>query len=73
MIDPATIMFAAVGTKKGCCARCLFENERSSVCHVAGTEARKRQIEDCEAGYIYVLVEKDQRQLDLIGEVHENE
>jgi hypothetical protein len=67
MMDPATIMFAAVAAKKGCCACCLFENERSTVCHAAGAEAKRRGVEDCEAGYIYVLVERDARQLDLIG------
>ena len=76
MKDPRAIMFAAQRQHKvnvfdeddDGCKGCLFQNERFSVCKVAGEEAAARRLPDCEDGWIYVAVKIDQRQQDLFDE-----
>lgn len=74
-MNPAEILFAAqtkrvnrLDDEDDGCKGCLFEHERSTVCHQAGAEAKRRGIEDCEAGFVYVRVQIDPRQLDIFGE-----
>ncbi len=74
-MNPAEILFAAqpkrvsrFDDEDDGCRGCLFEKERSAVCHQAGAEAKRRQVEDCEAGFIYVLVKVDPRQRDLFDD-----
>lgn len=73
-LDPARILFAAHPKRSNFfdeeddqCRGCVFEKERSSVCHAAGKEAKLRGIDDCEAGFIYVAVKVDVRQGDLFS------
>jgi len=75
MKDPRTIQFATrlrppalLDEDDDPCSGCIFEKERSSVCHAAGDEAKLRGLEDCEAGFIYVAVKIDPRQQDLFKE-----
>lgn len=63
-IDPCTIEFTCSPATS--CRGCLFDRQSSSVCKVAASEAVRRGIPDCDAGVIYVSVEKDSRQLDLL-------
>lgn len=71
-LDPKRVQFATqlrpqalLDEDDDPCKGCIFEKERSSVCHAAGAEAKLRGIEDCEAGFIYVAVKVDPRQCDL--------
>ena len=51
------------------CKGCVFEHERSSVCHEAARVAVLADLKDCEySGLIYVLRAVDKRQLELITE-----
>jgi hypothetical protein len=51
------------------CKGCLFEHERSTVCHEAARVAVRAGQPDCEySGLIYVAVVVDERQLDLLQE-----
>jgi len=76
MKDPRLIQFSAQRQHKinvfdeddDGCKGCLFQNERFSVCKVAGEEAKKRGLEDCDLGFIYVAVAVDPRQQDLFKE-----
>ena len=77
-LDPRRIQFAAQRQHKvnvldeedNGCRGCLFERERHSVCVVAGEEAKKRSLFDCENDHvIYVAVKIDPRQQDLFKEV----
>lgn len=73
--DPRVILFAAVPKRvnrfddedSGCCG-CLFEDEKSAVCRAAGEEAKRRGLDDCEAGFVYQAVKIDPRQIDLFTE-----
>jgi hypothetical protein len=73
MKDPRTILFAAQRQHKvnvfddedDACKGCLFERERHSVCKLAGEEAKKRRLPDCDDGWIYIAVKTDPRQLDI--------
>jgi hypothetical protein len=74
-LDPRVILFAAVPKRinrfdddDDGCSGCLFEDARSSVCRVAGEEAKKRGLEDCECGFVYQAVKIDPRQIDLFTE-----
>lgn len=75
MKDPKTMIFATRLRPRAMlddldeeCVGCIFEKERSSVCHAAGAEAKRRGLDDCEAGFIYVAVAVDPRQTDLFKE-----
>lgn len=64
-IDPANIEFKAITGRKGC-AGCVFAGQWSGTCWKAAAEALKRSLPDCDAGHIYVAVERDPRQIALI-------
>jgi len=49
------------------CRGCMFERERSTVCHEACREATKRGLADCDDGFIYVAAKIDIRQQGLFG------
>lgn len=74
-MDPARIQFAAsrrpvdlLDEDDDPCKGCLFERERSTVCHKAGAEAKRRGQPDCEDGWVYIAVKVDPRQVDMFGE-----
>lgn len=51
------------------CSGCLFEHERSTVCHEAARVALLAGLPDCEySGLVYVAVVVDERQLSLLQE-----
>lgn len=64
-IDPSNIEFRAI-TGRTSCAGCVFEGQWSSICKKAAEEAVKRSLVDCDTGAIYVAVERDPRQIDLL-------
>ncbi|WP_338762095.1 hypothetical protein [Massilia sp. METH4] len=82
MMDPTRILFAQLERKllddddnRGLnCHGCLFHRQPARVCHVAGIEAVKRGLRDCDSldqfgeVVIYVATAVDPRQMDLIGE-----
>lgn len=62
---PADIQFITVPGKS--CRGCIWEHERSTVCHEAARVAILAGLSDCEnSGLIYVLKVADKRQLELI-------
>lgn len=66
-MHPATTQFTTSPGKS--CHGCLWEHERSSVCHEVAKVAVRAGLSDCEyAGVIYVLTVADARQLELITE-----
>lgn len=74
--DPRLLVFAAQPKRVNRfdddddgCAGCMFADQHSSVCRVAGAEAKRRGLDDCEAGFVYVTVKTDPRQIDLFAEV----
>lgn len=83
MIDPRRIIFTmsaphdAVPDPK-CqglnCAGCVFERQTAAVCRVAGEEALKRGMRDCDVPdqfgqfVVYLRVKVDPRQQDLLEE-----
>jgi len=73
-LDPTRIVFAAHPKRSNFfdedddpCRGCLFEKERSSVCHAAEAEAVKRRLPSCELGFVYKEVKQDPRQQDLFS------
>lgn len=65
-MNPAEIQFTTAPGKH--CKGCLFEHERSSVCHEVAAVALKASMPDCEySGIIYVIKPTDERQLDLLA------
>lgn len=68
-LDPASIEFIA---RKGAkCSACAFYAQWSRVCNAANEEALKRGLKRCSDGVIYVIIEKDPRQIDLVEVAHE--
>lgn len=66
-MNPATMQFTTAPGKS--CSGCLFEHERSTVCHEAALVAVRAGLPDCEySGLVYVAVVVDARQLDLLQE-----
>lgn len=63
-MDPANTKFTTAPAKT--CKGCLFNGERSPVCHKATALAVRAGLEDCDSGVIYIAVETDPRQLDLL-------
>jgi hypothetical protein len=64
-MQPALLQFTTAPGKN--CRGCLFEHERSTVCHEAVRVALRAGLADCEySGLIYVLKAADERQLELI-------
>jgi hypothetical protein len=67
---PEDIQFTTAPSKR--CKGCVFEHERSTVCHEAVRVAVRSGLQDCEySNLIYVLKPVDVRQLELIeqGEI----
>lgn len=62
-LDPTAIAFHA--QRADSCRGCIFEGQWSEVCKKAAVESVARGGADCDAGYIYVAVEVDPRQLTL--------
>jgi hypothetical protein len=48
------------------CTGCIFDGQWSEVCKRASAAAVRAGMQDCDQGVIYVLVEKDPRQIDLV-------
>jgi hypothetical protein len=65
-LDPAEIQFKAQRAKS--CRICLFHGQWVSVCNHACKEAIKRGMPECGDNYVYVAVEADERQLNLLSE-----
>lgn len=49
------------------CRGCLFEGQHSSVCDRACKAAARAELDQCEAGFIYVEKQIDPRQVDLLN------
>lgn len=64
-LDPATMLFRA--QRADSCRGCIFDGQWASVCKQAAAESVSRGGADCDAGFIYVAVEVDPRQLILSG------
>lgn len=65
-MNPRQIEFKSRAAKG--CAGCLFEGQRSAICNMVGEQAALRGLPACDDGVIYIEVEKDPRQCDLIEE-----
>lgn len=65
-VEPEKMQFTASPAKS--CRGCLFERQFSPVCKRAAALAVKADLPDCDAGFIYVLVETDPRQLSITPE-----
>lgn len=62
-INPADMRFTVKVAKS--CRSCLFDGQRTSVCHQAATVARRADLPDCDDGFVYVPIPIDERQLTL--------
>lgn len=63
-LDPASMRFTVkVATS---CRGCLFSGQRSSVCHQASAVAVRADLPDCDAGFVYVALAVDPRQLTIV-------
>lgn len=63
-LDPTSIEFMArQGTK---CGACAFNSQWSRVCGIANEEALRRGLKRCDDGVVYVIIEKDARQVDIV-------
>lgn len=82
-MDPRKILFAESAPRplvedednEGLnCRGCAFYRQKASVCRAAAEEAMRRSLRDCDAVdqfgdvVVYVRVDTDPRQLDLIGD-----
>lgn len=64
-MKPGEIQFTTAPGKG--CKGCLFENERSTVCHEVARVALRANLPDCEyEKIVYVAKPIDDRQLDLL-------
>lgn len=67
------VQFTAQRSKKAC-KGCVFESQHSTVCRAASAAAVAANMPDCDdpapggGSYIYVVVERDERQLLLTDE-----
>lgn len=65
MASPSEMQFTTAPGKN--CGGCLFENERSTVCHEVARVAVRAGLPDCEySRLIYVARAVDERQLELV-------
>lgn len=71
-MQPAQMQFTTAPGKG--CKGCLFEHERSPVCHEVARVALRAGLKDCEyESIIYVVKVVDDRQISLIdGEENDN-
>lgn len=66
ILDPAATEFRAQ-KRSGCsCRGCLFERQWADICSLAQLQAKQRGLPDCDDGFIYLVVVKDERQLDAL-------
>lgn len=67
-MDPAKLEFKAKVKSRGHCGGCAFAGQSAAVCKEVGEQARLRGLEDCDAGLVYQLVERDARQIGILGD-----
>lgn len=74
-LAPAAMQYRAklASTSKGGCAGCLFKGQAAAICGEAGRLAKLAGMPDCEEKdsetgrtFIYVALELDPRQLDVV-------
>ena len=66
ILDPAAIEFRAQ-KRSGCsCRGCLFERQWADICSLAQLQAKQRSLPKCDDGFIYLIVVRDERQLDAL-------
>ena len=71
-MSPVDMQFTTTPGKH--CKGCVFEHERSTVCHEAVRVALRAGLADCEySNLIYVLKIADDRQLELIPQGENDE
>jgi hypothetical protein len=63
-MEPSALRFTTQPAKS--CKSCLFDGERSPVCHKATAVAIRAGLADFDAGFVYIAVEADPRQLELL-------
>lgn len=63
-LDPHQMRFTVKPAKS--CRGCLFDGQRASVCLVASSLAAKAGLPDCDEGYVYVSVQTDPRQVEIV-------
>lgn len=64
-LDPAALQFTTRRAKS--CRGCAFERQWSDVCGQAQEAAARVELQNCEKGFIYVLVPGDPCQHSLLG------
>lgn len=64
-LDPGSMSFKAQRAKS--CRTCLFHGQWVNVCNRACEVAATRGAPSCEDGWVYVAVEVDTRQMNLIS------
>ena len=64
VLDPETMVYRVQPAinKKNQCKGCAFERQAAAVCRAASARAVSAGLEDCDAGFIYVM--PDPRQTD---------
>lgn len=63
-LNPEAMRFVEKPAKS--CVKCLFNGQWSTVCNMAESEAIKRGMPSCAAGFIYVEApDQDERQLQI--------
>lgn len=62
-LDPASMRFTVKVAKS--CRSCLFNGQRASVCFLATAIAQRSDLPDCDAGFAYVPITIDERQLSI--------
>lgn len=77
-LDPASMQFRAklADPERTHCSGCLFRGQRSIICNMAAQVAQRAGMNDCDErdpdtgrSFIYVTVEMDARQLDLVQQI----
>lgn len=63
-LDPAQMRFTARPAKS--CRGCVFDGQRASVCRQASSLAVLAELPDCDQGVIYVALEIDPRQIEIV-------
>lgn len=63
-LDPAQMRFTSRPAKS--CAGCLFSSQRASVCHTASSVAVRAGLHDCDEGVVYVSLQIDPRQIEIV-------
>lgn len=63
-LDPAALQFTTRRARS--CRGCAFEHQWSEVCGQAQAAAKRVELQNCEKGFIYVLVPGDPGQRPLL-------